>query len=255
MTTKRMREDARIFHNNLPPRPIKTINTPEYQAWLDKIKSRWEPKPFHQFDSFRYDISNTECAYCTKMFKSSEARKYHEEHCSSSELKWKCDDCGKKYKTQKGLTWHQQKHQEIQTTYICRGKGCSASYQSLSELRKHCYLYNCAFPEVEGPVLEDEQRCEICYKVYKQYSMEVHMEEHQRRRNELHKCEYCDFFSIRKNNLIRHEEAVHNVWNINFELIKKHFFENDLLSSYHCPRCKKICETYEDAVAHLKLKK
>ena len=94
-----------------------------------------------------FDLPKKECKYCTREFKTSNARKKHEEHCISSELSWKCNDCGKGYKTQGGLTWHQKKHQEIQKNYSCID--CHASYQSISELRKHCYLVGCAFPAVE----------------------------------------------------------------------------------------------------------
>ena len=250
MSTKRMREPVRIWESR-PDKPEVKFS-PKTEAMMANMRSKAVPEPFNIFDNYPYELANTECAYCTKEFKTSEARKQHEDHCSTSELKWTCDDCGKKYKTKKGLTWHQQQHQEPQITYICRG--CPSSYKSLSELRKHCYLFGCPFPTVEGPVLEDEVRCDICFKVYKQYSIKYHMEEHQKKSNAQHECEYCDFKTIRKNNLTRHLETVHNVWNINFDLVKKHF-DCVYHSSYNCPRCNKVCETYEEAVAHLKLKR
>ena len=228
------------------------------QAIIDNV----EPKdqPFTKFDR-NIPVSQllkptTVCKYCTRDFSSPQACKRHEEHCNKSndsELAWKCSECGKGFKTKEGLASHQSKHQEFQC-YVC--SDCSKVYQSLSELRKHCSLFSHAFPPVEGPVLEDEKRCEVCFKVYKKHSMEYHMEEHQQKSNKVYKCEKCDYFTIRKNNLSRHLEVKHNTWNIDFDLIKKHFANpDDCKHGYKCPKCKKICKSYEETVAHLKLKK
>ena len=79
----------------------------KHPQYFEKKK---ESNIFQTFD----DLPKTQCKYCTKEFKSPQTCKRHEEHCSSSELKWKCDECGKGYKTKEGLTWHQEKHQENQ---------------------------------------------------------------------------------------------------------------------------------------------
>ena len=177
---------------------------------------------FQTFDKTS-ELSKTECKYCTRDFKTPQACREHQEHCISVELKWKCDECGKSYKTKKGLTWHKNQHQEVKTNFVCINNNCSSTYKSLSELRKHCYQLDHAFPEVEGPVLEDEQRCDICYKVYKKYFMDIHMEEHQKKTAKLYECKHCDYKTLRDNNLIRHMEIKHNKYNIDFDLIKEHF--------------------------------
>ena len=189
----------------------------------------------------------------TKEFLSAQACREHQQHCISSELKWKCDECGKSYKTKKGLTWHKSQHEEMPTIYVCRDSNCLSSYKSISELRKHCYMFDHAFPEVEGPVLEDEKRCEICYKVYQSHTIEFHMKNHQRKSSKTYECEQCDYKTMRKNNLPRHMETKHNTWNINFEVIKEHF--DKMNTPYECPKCNKICESYDLAADHLKLKK
>ena len=209
------------------------------------FEKKKESNIFQTFD----DLPKTQCKYCTKEFKSPQACKRHEKYCISSDLKWKCDECGKGYKTKEGLTWHKEKHQEFQL-YVC--SDCSKVYQSLSELRKHCSLFGHTFPVVEGPVLEDEQRCKICYKVYKDYTIEFHMQDHLKKRTKLYECDYCDYTTIRKNNLSRHLETKHNTWNIDFEAIKKHF--EDPEKSYECPKCKKICKSYEETADHLQQK-
>lgn len=221
------------------------------QSLVDKKTRQEKEKHFSQFDYF-FDVPKSECQYCTREFHSPQACKRHEEHCSSTELKWKCDECGKGYKTKEGLTCHQKKHQEFQMLYVCGD--CSKVYQSLSELRKHCNLLSHAFPPVEGPVLEDEQRCETCYKVYKKHNMENHMEEHEQKSNKQYKCNKCDYKTTRKNNLTRHLESQHNTWNIDFDLIKKHFESDKVKKSYECPKCKKTCQSYKETVAHLKQK-
>lgn len=210
---------------------------------------------FQSFDKTS-KLSDTECKYCLKDFHSAQACKTHQEHCSSEELKWKCEECGKGYKTKNGLNWHKSQHQQLQITYACRQSECSRTYNSLSELRKHCYLVDHAFPQVEGPVLENEERCEICYKVYQKYSIIFHMEKHQKKSRrtyqDLYKCEDCDFKTKRKNNFTRHMETKHNTWNINFDVIQEHF--DQLNKNYECPRCQKICKSYEEAANHLKVR-
>ena len=41
-----------------------------------------------------------------------------------------------------------------------------------------------------------------------------------KKRTKLYECDYCDYTTIRKNNLSRHLETKHNTWNIDFEAIK-----------------------------------
>ena len=114
MSTKRMREPVRIWESR-PDKPEVKFS-PKTEAMMADMRSKAVPEPFNIFDNYPYELANTECAYCTKEFKTSEARKQHEDHCSTSELKWTCDDCGKKYKTKKGLTWHQQPTTASRTT-------------------------------------------------------------------------------------------------------------------------------------------
>ena len=121
--------------------------------------------------------------------------------------------------------------------YVCGD--CSKVYQSLSELRKHCYLLSHAFPPVEGPVLEDEQRCEICYKVYKKDGIENHMVEHEEKSNKQYKCDKCDFKTNRKNNFTRHRESQHNRWHIDFDLIKKHFESDKSRKAMNVPNVRR----------------
>ena len=211
-----------------------------------KGKRNQHSTTFQTFD----DLPKTKCKYCTKQFHSSQACKRHEDHCISSELKWKCDECGKGYKSKEGLTWHKEKHQEFQC-YVC--SDCSKVYQSLNELRKHCFLFSHTLPTVEGPVLEDEQRCEICFKVYKYYSIKSHMKYHEEKSTKLYECIGCDYKTKRRNNFLRHLEAKHNAFNIDHESIQKHFEE--LKKDYECPKCKKICKSYEETVDHLQQKK
>ena len=90
MSTKRMREPTRIWESR-PDRPEVKFS-PRTESMLAEMRSKAVPQPFKIFDNNPYDLSNRECAYCTKELSSSEARKQHEEHCSTSELKWTCDD-------------------------------------------------------------------------------------------------------------------------------------------------------------------
>lgn len=231
----------------------------KYEEYIQSRIDNAEPRdqPFTKFDKFPKDpIPNNECKFCTKEFLSPQACRRHEEHCSKnseSELAWKCEKCGKGYKTKEGLAWHLGKHEEIQC-YVC--SDCSKVYQNLSDLRKHCFLFSHAFPTVEGPVLENEERCGICFKVYKKHSIENHMVEHQQKSNKIHECDRCNFKTNRKDNLTRHRETQHNIWNIDFDWIKKHFASANLCKhGYKCTKCNKICHSYEETVAHLKLKK
>lgn len=234
---------------------LKVIPDPYIESIINKSNKSDKSDNSKEFQTFdkTSKLPKNQCRYCTKEFRRGRNCRDHEKHCSSSELIWICDQCGKSYKTEKGLIWHKNTHQEMQTTYICRNSNCNHTYKSLSELRKHCYLLDHAFPEVEGPVWEDEQRCEVCYKVYKKYIIEIHMEEHQKKTSRVYECKHCKYKTKRENHLTRHMESKHNTHNIDFDLIKEHF--EKLNKNYKCPRCKNIFENYETASDHLILKK
>ena len=204
-------------------------------------------KNFKKTFSTFHNLNKYECKYCTREFRSKQARQNHEKHCKSSEKKWKCDKCDKSFKTQQGLISHQPKHFSDQITYVCNS--CPNVYQTLSELRKHCHLMDHSYPAVEGPILENEERCKLCYKVMKSYFMKYHMYS-QHSPVEFHQCKECNYKTLRKNNLSRHLKQQHNTHNMNFDVIREHFIKSN---SYECPKCKRIFDSYQTTVDHMKL--
>ena len=188
------------------------------------------------------NLSPEDCRFCAKGFANKQSRKRHEAHCCATDNHWICDLCAKTFKTEQGLVSHKTQH-DVYATCRFDCSNCSATYKSLSELRRHCKMYKHSFPAVEGPTLENEVRCEICFKEIKKCYLKYHMRKHENQDNKMFKCEDCDYSTLRKNNLFRHYELKHNTFNINLEAIEKHF-ENH--KSFTCQKCG---ETYVTILA------
>lgn len=194
--------------------------------------SKDEPKGQKKF-SILENIQPEDCKYCAKGFASKQSRKRHEAHCCATDNHWACDLCAKTFKTEQGLISHKNQH-DVSATCKFDCSDCSASYKSLSELRRHCKMYKHSFPAVEGPTLENEVRCDICFKEVKKCYLKWHMRKHENEDNKIYKCEKCDYSTLRKNNLFRHYELKHHMFNLNLDAIEKHF-ENH--KSFKCQKC------------------
>ena len=195
------------------------------------------------------NVSNKECRFCTREFSSRTACTRHEAHCMSKESHWICDQCGKTFKTETRLLSHKPIH-DASTIKNFECTTCSKVYKSLSDLRKHCEMLSHIYPVVEGPVLDDETRCSVCFRVVKTDHMEFHMKL-RHKEDKMHKCDKCSYSTLRKNNYHRHLRYNHNTIPMNFDAIRKHFENNE---SYTCPKCCKVFVSSTAAEDHLLLK-
>ena len=195
------------------------------------------------------NIPTTTCKFCTKNFKDKSSCRRHEAHCISKVDHWVCDECSKTFKTENGLISHKTEHDDsVARSFKC--STCLKVYKNLSDLRKHCEMLSHTYPAVEGPVLEDEIRCNVCYRIVKAYILDLHMKR-RHKPDKLIKCERCDYSTMRRNHYLRHIKHKHGLMNMDFDVIRKHFENNE---SYVCPKCNKVFETSETAEDHLLLK-
>ena len=210
-----------------------------------EMSSDREKKTFSTFSN----LSTRECKFCTKMLRNKTACRIHEAHCKSKKNFWICDQCSKTFKTEIGLISHKSEHDDsVSKKFEC--SSCLKAYKNLSDLRKHCEMLSHNYPVVEGPLLEGEVRCNICYRIIKSIYMETHMK-YTHKQEKSYKCDKCGYTTMRKNHYLRHLRHKHNEWNMNFDVIRKHFEENQ---SYVCPKCDRVFDTCETAEDHLVLK-
>ena len=95
---------------------------------------------------------------------------------------------------------------------------CLKVYKSLSDLRKHCEMLSHDYPVVEGPLLEGEVRCDICYRTIKSiFYMEIHMK-YTHKQDKLYKCDRCGYTTMRKNHYFRHRRHKHGIFKLNFDI-------------------------------------
>ena len=195
------------------------------------------------------NIPTKTCKFCAKIFRDKSSCGRHEAHCQSKENHWICEKCSKTFKTENGLISHKTEHDDsVAKSFKC--STCLKAYKSLSDLRKHCEMYSHIYPAVEGPVLEHEIRCTVCYRIVKTSLLEFHMQM-RHKTNKMIKCERCDYSTMRKNHYLRHIKHKHGLMNTNFDVIRKHFENNEC---YVCSKCSKVFETSETAEDHLVLK-
>lgn len=220
----------------------------------DKLSSSGEIRRNKENDdnqitsSFLENLSPEQCKFCLKGFASKQSRKRHEAHCIAKENNWICDLCAKTFKTEQGLISHKLEHD---SNYKFECNCCSVTYKSLSELRRHCKMLKHTYPVVEGPTLENDERCKICFKEVKKSNLALHLRKHDEEDNKMHKCDHCDYSTLRKNNLERHLEQKHYSFNINLDAIQEHFKTNDSLS---CQKCGQSFTTPLEAKTHFLLK-
>ena len=220
----------------------------EWDNNISKIK--WT---FQTFDKFT-GLSKTECKYCTKNFKSKQSRQRHERHCGQLVKLWICEVCAKTFKTEIGLLSHKSTHDDAAPQNFECGS-CSKQYKSLGELRRHCGLLKHNYPVVEGPVLEHEARCEVCYDVIPAHCLQNHMTKRHSTQNKF-KCDQCSYETKLNNNYHRHMRLKHNSNNVNLDAIKKHldFFVNPNRNrnwGYECNKCRRLFVSSEAAAEHL----
>ena len=123
---------------------------------------------------------------------------------------------------------------------------------SKSDLRTHCHIKDHTFPFVQGPILENQQRCTICFKVLHKCFMKWHMhDKHSPKEAKYYHCDQCSYKTMRTGNLVRHQKHQHNTHNMRFDVIREHFTKSN---SYECPKCKRIFDSYKTTVKHLKLR-
>ena len=205
---------------------------------------------FSSFDRF-YELEKNECKYCTKKFSSKQAWSRHQAHCGKFGKKWVCEKCAKLFRTEIGLLTHKSKHEDedAQRTFICQT--CSKVYKNLGELRRHCGLLKHNFPVMEGPVLENEARCEVCFIVVQSHNLQSHM--NKRHSNiQVYKCDKCSYETMRHNNFLRHKRIKHNSKKLNVDIIKKTFERaEEHGKGFSCPRCRKLFHSIEETEMHL----
>ena len=83
------------------------------------------------------------------------------------------------------------------------------SYQTL---RRHCENTLHEYPNLEGPIQEDEIKCEDCHKIMKRKHYDFHQSRYHRGyKLKTLKCKLCDYETPRRDNLRRHETLKRNI--------------------------------------------
>ena len=217
--------------------------------WLHNIGK--VKQTFTSFDRFS-TLEKNECKYCTKKFSNKRSCWRHQSHCGNNEKTWICEKCAKIFKTEEGLLTHKSRHEDEDAgrTFVC--STCSKVYKGLGELRRHCGLFKHNFPIIEGPIRENEVRCEVCFDVLQLKNLQNLMTK-KHNSNKVYNCEKCPYETVRHNNFLRHMRDKHQSKNLNVDVIKKHFETavEKWGKGYSCPRCKRLFETREETEEHL----
>ena len=191
----------------------------------------------------------TACKFCLKIFKSKQSTESHEKICKNNEHKWNCEQCSKVFKTKIGLESHISSKHYTEMKFVCNT--CQSTYTSLYTLRRHCQDTLHEYPNLEGPLQKDEIKCDVCYKILKCKKYESHKKKHSNGNEfENYKCFRCDYETMRKDNLKRHIELKHNVFDMDFDALK----DENGHQTYKCPECNQKFDSIQKIEDHLVLK-
>ncbi|XP_073968496.1 uncharacterized protein [Rhodnius prolixus] len=156
------------------------------------------------------------CDICRKSFPDEIKLYKHTAYLHAADKSYCCDECGKVFKSQSSLKYHQRSHQgeSVMQPYSC--EWCRKCFIRKSMLRNHiasahqhmaqeascftCKICNEAFPSTNLAVAHmDAQHREECMEL-PSYSFEMHTI------TRLYTCEYCERYFAEGNALNKHRE-------------------------------------------------
>ena len=155
-------------------------------------------KEQHDFDFIGYP-----CDKCDFLGQSKGKIQYHKKmkHDQKDKKTFDCAPCGKSYKTNPGLIYHNRSvHKKI--IYNC--EHCDSTFTHTSSMHKHIKEYH-------GEGLTKEYKCEVCGKILgtnenlKKHLKFVHYESQDKN----HVCQECDFRAKEPSRLKTHINTVH----------------------------------------------
>ena len=190
------------------------------------------------------------CRYCLEYFATPQSCREHLKICnkSGSVEEYECNNCIKKFKTEKALQYHiKTKHSTANEKFTCCT--CGRKFTNHSDLIRHCRTEDHIYPTRDEPnnVSFGFKKCNKCHK-YVRY-LDYHMERYHSKESREHACDLCEYKTKRRDNLLRHERLKHNLFNKNFDSIDRTFENNN--RKYKCPECLKIMKTKEEVEDHL----
>lgn len=181
--------------------------------------------------------SNKTCPVCEKSFLRAAAMRRHlETHSETRELKYKCDNCDKRFRDQYDMTRHNMRVHEKE------GVGSSPPTEDSAD------------PD-GSPSLENKH-CALCGKYFARYvDMERHMKSHSEDRP--YSCPYCKKKFKNPYILKRHQSKICKNRGLQKPTIKKKETpqSNQLLSSAEgkvCPICSRVLPGTADIAKHLR---
>ena len=187
------------------------------------------------------------CPICLEYFSRKEARDNHIKSIHMSNKKFHCSECDATFKTSNGLSLHyMDKHSKKNVVFIC--ETCGTVFKNERNLLRHCKTAGHEFPKSykERHVPLHFIKCEICFKLVR--NLDFHMKKYHIKKDNEIKCNHCDFVSVRKDTILRHERLKHGLFNKQFRAIKETF-----KSEWTCPECQQTMYTIKEVEDHLAL--
>ena len=197
------------------------------------------------------------CNICLKQFSRPSACREHIKNAHCGEYRFKCDKCNKKFQSEKGLHTHLESSHENESKdpFIC--STCGHVFLYRRSLIRHCKAKQHAYPKSSSKTKQFKWgskngiECKICGVMISSYAIDIHMRYHHGdEETREYKCTECEYKTVRKDKLLRHEREVHLTFNMEVQAIKKSF-ETEKKSVYQCPHCKKILKTLEEVDNHV----
>ena len=195
--------------------------------------------------TFSVDKGNV-CHICLEYFSSKTAKDMHIVNHHKQSKQFQCNECESSFKTESGLKTHiKAKHKGTQR-HIC--ETCGITYKNLESLLRHCRLKNHSEPLRKKTIQIEFTKCTICFKLVKDidYHHDVYHSV-----TSLHQCRKCLFKTKHKDNLLRHERRVHNMFNKQVGAIPKYLEKH---ADWTCHDCGKILSNEKDIENHLIMK-
>ena len=188
------------------------------------------------------------CRFCLRILNDHYSKRNHQKSCPKNPdciKSHECPQCDHKCSTEVGLKTHiESKHGKNSKPFKCTV--CGMEYKTLRSLKRHCHEQIHSFSCNEDKLDNEDRRCVICYKKVK--DMECHMKKH----TKTFKCDRCDFYCIRKDNLARHLKLKHQVDNKDLKWIEREFLGQGG-KVYKCQKCKQEFNKISDIKKHVSL--